>query len=44
MDVHQATISVVVMDDQGKLPCNALSRRKGSRFWSLSKGYVEVYR
>ena len=44
MDVHQATISVAVMDSRGKLIMECILETKATRFLSSSKGYTEVYR
>jgi hypothetical protein len=44
MDVHQATISVAVRDDPGKLIMECILETKQPRFLSSFKGCVEVYR
>ncbi len=38
MDVHQATISIAVMDDQGKLIMECILETKAATIWSSSKG------
>ena len=44
MDVHQATISVAVMDGKGKLIMECVLETKAPRLLSLFKGYTEGYR
>jgi len=36
LDVHQATISVAVMDSHGKVVMESVLETKASRFWSSS--------
>ena len=38
MDVHQATISVAVMDAAGKLVMESIIEQKRRRSWSSCKG------
>jgi hypothetical protein len=40
MDVHQATISVAVMDSAGKLILESIWKRNRPRFWSSSAGWA----
>ena len=42
MDVHQATISVAVLDSAGKLIWSLSSKRKRPRFCSSSAGCAAV--
>jgi hypothetical protein len=44
MDVHQATISVAVMDAGGKLMMESCWRPKRPRLWSSSKECMELGR
>ena len=44
MDIHQATISVAVMDARGKLIMESCWKLKQPRFWSSFKDYVELWR
>ena len=36
LDIHQATISVAVMDSQGKVVMESILKPKPLRFWSSS--------
>jgi hypothetical protein len=43
MDVHQATISVAVMDSSGKLIMECILETKAATILESSKGCAEVY-
>jgi hypothetical protein len=42
LDVHQATISVAVLDSAGKLAMEAIRKRRPKRFSSLFVACAEV--
>ena len=42
MDVHQASISVAVLDSTGKLIMECILKQKRARFLSFSKDCAEV--
>ena len=44
LDVHQATISVAVMDSMGKLIMESILETKQQPFWSLLRDYAELCR
>ena len=44
MDVHQATISVAVMDSSGKLIMECILETKAATILEFIKGYAESYR
>jgi len=44
LDVHQATISVAVMDSMGKLIMESILETKAEPFWSLLRDYAELCR
>jgi len=44
MDVHQATISVAVVDGKGKLIMECILETKADTVLSSSVGYAERYR
>jgi hypothetical protein len=43
MDVHQASISIAVIDAAGKLLMDASSKRRQPLFWNSSREYVAAY-
>jgi len=43
MDVHQATISVAVMNEAGKVVMDSVIETKAGPSWSLSKGCTGLY-
>ena len=44
MDVHQATISVAVLDSRGKLIMESILETKATTILEFIQGYTEVYR